>query len=180
MDFVSIDRILIENVRKTLGSNHKIAKRLRNERYNFSYRLQIGSKEMFDDLTKLGLKPKKAKRLKYPTIPKKYFPDFVRGYFDGDGHVTSGMYKRSGGKGMKRVILSGFTSGTKKFLEKLKNDLIKLEVVRGGTLYYQKGYRLTFAINDSLGLYKFLYKSIGNSLYLPRKKNIFEKFIMQR
>lgn len=180
LDFTSVDESLIQTVRATLDSNHKINRKTRKENWRPAYRLQIGSKTMFDDLGKLGLTTKKAKRLVYPDVPKKYFADFVRGYFDGDGHVSHGAYKRKGGNGVKQVLLSGLTSSTKSFLEKLRNDLTKLGIVSGGTLYYKKGHRLTFSINDSFGLYEFLYKNAGYGLYLQRKKRVFEKFFRMR
>jgi hypothetical protein len=51
------------------------------------YRLQIGYQEICKDLLKLGIRPKKASTLNSINIPEEYFPDFVRGFFDGDGSV---------------------------------------------------------------------------------------------
>jgi len=132
---------------------------------------------MFCDLSKLGFTPNKSKKLVYPEIPQQCFQHFVRGYFDGDGHVTTGIYKKKDRINKNRLIFSGFTSGTKKFLEQLKRNLTKYHIVRGGTLYYSRGYRLNFSISDSLGLYKFLYKSLDNNLYLIRKRKVFEKYL---
>lgn len=113
-----------------------------------------------------------------PNIPNKYFHHFTRGYFDGDGNVTVSKYIRADRNNKKsRTILSGFISGSKKFIKKLRINLKKMAGIEGGTLYYHaKGYRLYLSVNDSLILYKFMYKNLKNDLFLVRKKKIFEKY----
>ena len=178
------DKDLLKNIKELLGSNHKIS--IRKDKFNKwkrLYRIQIGSKEMFNDLLKLGLVPRKAKRIKLPNIPKKYFSHFVRGYFDGDGNVTICTYQRKARNNESVTILqSGFTSGSKIFLTDLKNKLLKEKIIKGGTLYYSnKGWRLYFSINDSKRFYSFIYGGLdkNNKLFLNRKKSIFEKFIVK-
>lgn len=178
IEFTSCDKEILERIRKSLDSNHKIsARKLQKENHKICYRIQVGSKIIFEDLVNFGFKPNKSKRLAYPKVPSAYFHHFVRGYFDGDGHVTEGFYKSRDRKKPKHLLFAGFTSGTKSFLEKLKYNLTKVRIVNGGTLYYSKGYRLNFSISDSLNLYKFLYKSLDNQLYLARKKKVFEKYL---
>ncbi|MBI4991769.1 MAG: hypothetical protein HZB99_00945 [Candidatus Harrisonbacteria bacterium] len=177
LEFTSTDKDILEKIKRYLNSNHKISSQKRRENWKTIYRIQIGSKEMFNDLFSLGFWPNKSKTLTYPKIPNKYFKHFVRGYFDGDGHVTKGIYKKKGRSAFSKLIFSGFTSGTRNFLEQLKNNLIKLHIIKGGTLYYSKGFRLNFSINDSLSLYKFLYKDLDSDLYLTRKKKIFESYL---
>lgn len=54
-----------------------------------SYKLLINSKIVYQDLLDLGCHPKKSLTIEMPPIPEKYLCDFVRGYFDGDGWITS-------------------------------------------------------------------------------------------
>lgn len=171
------DKNLLEKIRNLLGSNHKIGINKINDKWKTRYRLQIGRKIIFNDLLKLGLTPNKSKTITLPKIPNKYLSHFTRGYFDGDGNVTISKYKRANRNYKKSTtILSGFTSGSKFFLEKLHLKLKKIAKISGGTLYFHQGYRLYFSVKDSLLLYKFLYKNINNNLYLSRKKKIFEKY----
>ena len=172
------DKDLLYKIRQLLGSNHKITERKRNVRWRNTYRLQIGSKEIFSDLLKIGLTPAKSKTVKLPKIPKKYFNCFVRGYFDGDGSVTVSCYKRKNRNNKKYItILWGFISGSRKFLEELRDKLKKIGGFRGGNFcYYSGGYRLFFSVKDSLILYNFMYGDASNNLFLPRKKKIFEKY----
>lgn len=173
------DRDLLKEIQKNLGSNHKISTR-KNINFNQKrvYRLQIGSKEIFNDLLKIGLSSKKSKRITLPNIPKNYFAHFVRGYFDGDGNVTVCTYKRNNTNKSSTTLQSGFISGCRNFLQSLKDKLSELRIVRGGTLYYSNnGWRLFFSVNDSKNLYRYIYHELDNKLFLDRKKKIFEKYL---
>lgn len=119
IDFTIADLGLLEQIKTSLGSNHKIKIRPGdNENTKMRYRLQIGSKIIFQDLLNMGLTPKKTFRMNLPEIPKKYFADFVRGYFGGDGNVWCGkMHKERKTPGLS--IRASFTSGNQKFLKDL-------------------------------------------------------------
>jgi len=179
IEFEITDRDLLERIKKLLNSNHKIQVRRRNR--SVSYRLQIGSKEIFKDLLKLGLCQRKSRRINLPKMPTKYFSHFTRGYFDGDGNVNICTYKRKTRNNKSTTILqSGFTSGNKNFLSNLKNKLLEVGVIKGGTLYYSSnGWRLYFSINDSKNLYQYMYKGFSEDdrLFLARKKIVFEKYL---
>ncbi|MDO8686925.1 MAG: LAGLIDADG family homing endonuclease [Candidatus Berkelbacteria bacterium] len=181
LEFEITDKDLLEKIRELLGSNHKITARKRNNRWKTQYRLQIGSKIIYNDLLNLGLTPNKSKTIKLPVVHEKYFPHFLRGYFDGDGNVTVCTYRRKERNNKFTTILqSGFTSGSKDFLASLQAKLSKAKVVKGGTFYYSNnGWRLYFSINDSKNLYEYMYKGLSrdNNLFLKRKKIIFEKYL---
>jgi len=183
IEFQSTDKEIIYKIRKVLKTNLAIGEyQSKHKNHNKRYRLQIGSKEMFNDLLKLGLTPNKSLTLKMPKVPDRYFSHFTRGYFDGDGNATIARYKNSKRHNKMRVtILSGFTCGSKKFLEGLFIKLRELTNISGGTLYYHSGgYRLFFSVKDSLVLYKFMYANTTNNLFLSRKKEIFEKYFKIR
>jgi len=179
--FISIeitDKDILEKIREVIGSNHKISIRKEIENHKERYRLQIGSKEMFNDLLKLGVVPNKSKVIELPYVPDKYMPNFVRGYFDGDGNVTICNYIRKNRNNKKSItILSGFISGSEKFLQSLQLKIKQLSGIVGGTFHYHnRGYRLYFSVRDSLKLYNFMYGKLENNLFLLRKKSKFEKY----
>ena len=182
IEFQITDRDLLIKIREALGSNHKITARKRNKRWKTSYRLQVGSKEIFRDLIKLGITPNKSKSIGLPQVKPHYFSHFARGYFDGDGNVPISKYVSAETTAKKyTTILSGFVSGSKKFLKKLHIELKKLSNINGGILYFHdKGYRLSFSVKDSLALYHFLYKDTKNDLFLLRKRKKFEKYFKIR
>ncbi len=176
--FYTADYDLIFSMRKKLGSNHKIS--LRRGKGGSVYRLQIGSRELFNTLGKLGLTPNKSRRMKIPIIPKRFVGDFVRGYFDGDGNVWSGFLNKNRDK-PTLVINSAFTSASREFLSSLYT-ILKALGLRGGSLIKIKDKncsRLQYSTLDTLKLYKIMYNR-RNKLYLSRKRLIFENFIKMR
>lgn len=176
------DKKHIKQIRKIIQSDHKISIRKRRGGKYITYRMQIGSVEMCDDLRQLGFSENKTKSLVVPNVSPKYFSDFVRGYFDGDGHVWVGLIHKER-KTKTLVINTGFTSCSKKFLDALNK---KLELFASSKGIIKRGngdsYRLNFSIISTLNLYKFMYnrECIKNKLFLNRKKVIFEKFIKMR
>lgn len=172
LEFTSCDFSIIEKIRKLLDSNHKISSHKRNERWSRYYRLQIGSKAMFEDLENFGMTVNKSKMLELPSIPAGFLPNFVLGYFDGDGNVVCGNFRKSDRKSTSPVLSIRFTSGSELFLRKLKDRLAE-ELKVTGSIHYHDGWRLVYSTNDSRNLYSFLYRS--NSTFLERKKLIFLK-----
>ena len=180
IEFHITDKDILEKMQLVLGSDHKISVRKRNDAWKKAYRLQIGSKEMFQDLLKLGMTPQKSSTLNFPQVPKGYLADFVRGYFDGDGNVYANRYQRKGRKKLSRTLLTGFTSGSRDFLEELDKNLKEKAGILGGSLFSRKTYfRLHYSVTDSCKLYQLMYND-KNALFLMRKKDVFEGYFFQR
>jgi len=175
IEFKSIDKNLVEKVKVLLNSNHRISARNWPEKWSTIYRLQIGSKDIYADLLTLGFTQTKSCTMVFPQIPIQFISHFVRGYFDGDGHVSISEYNRSGRKKKSKTIISGFTSGSKDFLKNLHKILKRYANILGGSLYYKEAYRLSFSVQDSKRLQTFLYKNAYN-LCLSRKRKVFEKY----
>lgn len=168
------DEELLIRMRDSMKSDHKIA--WRKGELGGCFNMQIGSKEMFGDLVKLGLTPNKSKRMILPNIPSKYFGDFVRGFFDGDGHVWTGIIHKDRTNPMVG-ILTGFTSASTDFLISLHNEL-KARGIVGGSICMVKNKncaRLSLARGNSLKLYEIMYNR-PHTLYLARKKSVFDEF----
>lgn len=177
IDIQSIDYELPKTVQKAFGANHRIGVRPPNPNWQTTYRLQVGSKEMVTDLEKLGIRPKKTKRLPPLKVPTRLLHHFVRGYFDGDGHVS--LCKRSGRKSGSKTLFCGFTSCSKEFLAWLKNNLADNGQLRGGSFYFSQGaYRLNYSTIDSVRLFQFMYQD-GGKLALQRKYKYFKLAIQK-
>ena len=58
------------------------------------YYLQFGDVILYKWLQKIGLTPNKTKRIGELKIPNRFFFDFLRGHFDGDGTCYSYWDKR--------------------------------------------------------------------------------------
>ena len=168
------DKPLLYGMRRSMQSAHKIS-----ERRSISgvvYRIQIGSKEICADLGKLGLTPRKSKRMTLPNIPDAYAGDFIRGYFDGDGNIWLGLLHRKRPTSTTGLIL-GFTSASFEFLASLLKKVRQFGI-RGGSIRISKqgNYtRLTFSTLDALKIYEIMYNA-PHKLYLSRKKLVFDRY----
>lgn len=180
IDIQSIDLELLKIVQKALGSNHSIVTRRRNPKWQTIYRLQIGSKEIVQDLSKLGITPKKANRLVLPKIPKIYFRDFVRGYFDGDGNIICGSYKRSDRpQGSYLLVRMLFTSCSFNLLSQLQTKLSSYLKIEGHLKKEKSYYRLYYYKQQDVNkLFNFLYGH-KPKLYLTRKLVYFRKTLQK-
>ena len=172
------DKEILEKIKQVIDSSHIISKKKRYNNQGQSYRLQVGSKEMCADLMCLGLTERKSKTILWPKVPRKYFSDFLRGYFDGDGGVWVGF------KNKKRlhkiyVISTSFTSGSREFLVALKEILFRYGILGGSLVKKERGFDLKYSIKDSLNLYKIMYND-KCTLFLKRKKDKFESYIAMR
>jgi hypothetical protein len=179
IEFSITDRIILSRIQRAVGSNHKLTKRpIRNPKWKAIYRIQIGSREWFMDLSRLGFVQHKSNTLQFPRVPKRYLGDFVRGYFDGDGCVYFKRLKYADRKNKRWILLTVFTSGSSQFLKSLWK-VIKHQNIKGGSLKKKtRGFELMFSHNDSLALYHFMYHTARiSNLYLPRKRTKLERAI---
>ena len=171
------DKDIVENIRKVMGSNHKIGMRFDKKSGKPRYRLQIGSKEIFKDLHKLGFTENKTFNMSVPQVPPEFFWDFVRGYFDGDGNIWSGLMHKER-LVPTHALLTGFTSSSLVFLESLAQTF-KTMGLEGGSLHNYKTYhRLSYSTRDSLKIYNYMYNGeYYKFLHLSRKREVYERFI---
>lgn len=180
IEFTSTDRILLENLKQVTNSDHAIAARpLRSANCAQSWRIQLGSKEWFNDLLKLGLTQNKSLSLRLPKVPRRYFGHFVRGYFDGDGCVYFGYLKYADRSYSRWILMTLFTCGSRVFLEELRQELRRYGISKGTIVRKTKGsFELKFSHHDSLALYQLMYHTGQISgLFLPRKREKLEKAI---
>ncbi len=171
------DKNILEKIRGALGSSHKISQKKKIENHKKLYRLQIGSKDMCEDLIKLGLTERKSKTMIFPQVPNKYFPDFLRGYFDGDGGVWFGL-KNKQKNHEDYIINTAFTSGSEEFLLGLRKILLQYKIFGGSLVKKERGFDLKYSVKNTLILYKIMYNS-NCPLFLKRKKDKFEAYISQ-
>ncbi len=174
------DEDLIFKIKKIIKSNHRINKRTHNVSGKETFRLQIGSKEMFNDLEKLGFMRRKKYHMVLPNVPKHLMGDFLRGYFDGDGNVWVGIVNKKR-KNPSTVIQTVFTSCSYEFLYSIKEH-VKKKVMVDGSIYKIKdknAYRLGYGVRGSLKLYELMYNvsSQTNGLFLKRKKSVFDRYL---
>lgn len=127
-----------------------------------SARLNFSCVVIYNDIISLGGTERKSLTLTFPKVPKEYLPDFIRGFFDGDGCIMRLKNNR---------VNSAFTCGSRKFLEELHKILKEEAGVVGGS-YDDSCYSLKFGKKDTLKIGEYLYKD-NPELFLLRKRNKF-------
>ncbi|MBL7068796.1 MAG: hypothetical protein ISS34_02950 [Candidatus Omnitrophica bacterium] len=184
IQLVSTDKEILIAIKKMMNSKHKIGIKKKyaiDRREKECYLIQIGSKEMYNDLLKLGFMHRKDLMLNFPKIPKRHLNHFIRGYFDGDGSISTGFYKRRARNDrMTHYILTSFTSGSREFLSGLSRRLRLAAYLGNGYLRCKSNSRthqLFYSTNDSRNLFEYMYKDINSEVdfYLKRKYNKFIK-----
>lgn len=124
-------------------------------------RINFSCKVVYDDIVALGGKECKSLDIVFPDVPKEYLPDFIRGYFDGDGCACL----RKGNR-----LQASFVGDSPKFLSKLHQILKEEAKVTGGS---QPEWSLNFGKRDSILLGKFMYQN-NPELFLKRKREKFQ------
>jgi hypothetical protein len=133
IDLTSKDMEQIISFQKCLNLNNKISPKY-SSRGDLSYRIAFGDVLFYQFLLNIGLSPRKSNTISSITIPDKYFFDFIRGYFDGDG--TSYSYNDPKYPSSYRFYVS-FTSGSLNYLKWLQGNLNRLLNI-GGFICHNK------------------------------------------
>lgn len=176
LNITSSDKKHLYKIRKAIKSEHKVSIKLSGTSKNSAYQLQIRNPIITHDLISLGVCPRKTYNLGSIEVPKEYFPDFVRGFFDGDGSVY--IYNVNDTPQIK----ASFVSSSPPFITHFNKQLCATLNISLKTIQNPKDerrnfplYRICFYIDDCEKLAKFMY---GNDpeLYLFRKHQIFEKW----
>ncbi len=137
-------------------------------------KLSLNSKSMMQDLYNKGLLPRKSKTMTgeiYTYIPDNLKKHFLRGYFEGDGHVTLGAKYSSGTKYVIDII------GTKEFLEATFGTYFKTNCKLNA---YKSCDMFSWKTASKKGVLDFLHEIYdGSTIYMNRKFNKFKEFIDQ-
>lgn len=174
---------LLETFKRDIKSEHQIGIYTSNNGYNkgLQYcRFGIDSKDLCEQLIKLGVNTHKTKNCIFPDIdilPRQFIWDFIRGYFDGDGsvYVSNDKYKDS----LYQSPSVAFT-GTQEILESILLEVkkhCKTETVVHPYYDDKAAFDLKFGgVNIVNTIYHLMYDDATR--WLERKKSIFEQFLI--
>lgn len=152
------DKYILKQVAKELGYEGPLYDYVDRQiaRINFSCVV------IYRGIVALGGTERKSLTAQFPFVPKQYLPDFIRGYFDGDGSAMR----------IKRGRLNtAFTCGSYSFIKDLWEVLKEEAGVEGGS-YDASSVSLRFGNKDSLKIGNYIYKD-NPKIFLLRKR---EKF----
>lgn len=157
----------LENFMKCLDIKCKIST-TSNRIGQTAFRIQFGDILFFKFLESIGLIKAKSLILKEVKIPNKYFFDFFRGCFDGDGCSYSYWDPRWKSSFMFYITLA---SGSKVFIEWLQKEIFKRIKIKGHITVSKKinpYYQLKYAKNDGMEIIRRMYYN-PNVVCLSRK-----------
>lgn len=129
------------------------------------YRVQFGDVNFYNWLCQAGLSPHKSKTIREIQVPDKYFFDFLRGSFDGDGSIHAFWDKRWHSS---YVYYIQFASASYEHLTWLQTKINKLSGALGRIQPANRSYQLTFAKHGTRTIFgKMFYRD--DLPYLKRK-----------
>ena len=109
-------------------------------------RIQFSNTKLYKWLLKIGLMPKKSEKINKIKIPNRYFFDFLRGSFDGDGGSYIYWDPRWASSFMFYIA---FSSGSLSHLEWLRSKLKSLLKINGHLKFGRRAWQLCYAKNES-------------------------------
>jgi len=136
-------------------------------KYSNKVIVQRYDKYLYDLLVKYGLKPNKSLLdLHIPNIPTPLIPNFILGYFDGDGCITNS-------DGQSKFVLCNGNPQLLHDISIILKDIIGTQqnIYKCAKNTYQYQVRGNRKTNK---LYKYLYND--SCLYLNRKKELWDEF----
>lgn len=153
-DFTSKDRQQLINFMKCLGIKVKIGYKKSAYTGEKTTRIQFGDVNFYNFLLDIGITPAKSKTISQLKIPQKYFFDFLRGHFDGDGCFYSFWDKRWRSSFMFYTV---FASASKPHIEWLRGRIYKNLSIGGHLNKTRSVYYLKYAKAESLKLLPKMY-----------------------
>lgn len=174
IDLTSKDREQLENYISCLGVPFPISKKVGGNGRSY-LRVQFKSVVFYSFLLSVGLTPAKSKTIGALKIPKKYFWDFLRGAYDGDGSSYSYWDKRWRSSFM---FYTCFASASKAYVDWLQGEIFSRLKIKGNISQTKKHifYQLKYAKTDSLKLLRKMYYS-KSVVCLGRKRLKIERIL---
>lgn len=175
MELLSDDEEILEKIKEEVSSDRPLQKHLRKKTGHYTTSILVNSRTWKQDLEKYGIHNKKTFTLQPPIfLNPKYYIDYIRGYFDGDGNF---YFNRSSYSNVWSIV------GTSKIvIQWIQEVLINQYGVRtafntkkdlqGNNIYSVEIYNRPM-LNR---IYNELY-STNSTLFLKRKKEKFDTYI---
>ena len=122
--------------------------------------------KLIEDLINQGCTPRKTFTINKPTIDEKFYKDFIRGYYDGDGNF---FYSEKTKMSVVTIVCA-----SEKFREFLIEEISKIPNI--GKIHEDKE-KYNIKIVNIVGIISFLdYVYKESNIHLERKKEYYEKY----
>lgn len=175
----SVDREILERIKEDIEIENPIHDFTSRQGFDYS-ELNWTCKEHRAELEKYSIVPQKTFILEPPyKLDKKYWLDYVRGYFDGDGSVN---FIEVNGKKHYTALRWQVCSATSSVLEFVLDVLESYGIPKVNIQKQDRKssalYCIQYSTNSTKKIYNILY-STPSTLYLARKKQHFEEIIQK-
>lgn len=145
--------------------NHTISKK-GTQSFSDNCIIRINSNKLVNDLIEQGCTPRKTFTIDKPTIDEKFYKDFIRGYYDGDGNF---FYSEKTKMSVVTIVCAS---------ENFRNFLVEVisKIPNIGKIHEDKE-KYTIKIVNIVGVINFLdYVYQNSKIQLDRKKEYYEKY----
>ena len=167
LSFSSVDKEFLEKLQKEVGGR-PISSYTTQDGFEVST-WEFTSKKIKNKLAEYNIIPQKTFTFSFPMkLSKEYWKDFIRGYFDGDGSIST-----AGPNAIRFQICSATEDVLKKIIDFFEeNDIPRVNIQ---VTYRNKNplYYFQYSSTSTRKIYNILY--YDNCLCLPRKKKKFEE-----
>lgn len=163
----TVDKEFLQILNQELKSTFPITNYMTKDGFQVS-EVRWTSKQIKSDLAIYNIVPLKTETFTYPAqIDSQYELDFIRGYFDGDGSVSTA------GKAIRWQVCSYKKDILVSILDILeKHGIPKVNIYSQRNIFY-----IQYSTNATKQIYKLLY--YPDCLCLPRKQKKYETLIMK-
>jgi intein-encoded DNA endonuclease-like protein len=128
--------------------------------------IRVNSNKLIDDLINQGCMPRKTFTIDKPKINEKFYKDFIRGFYDGDGNF---FYSEK-----TKISVVTIVCASENFREFLIDVISKIPNI--GKIHEDKE-KYTIKIVNIVGIVSFLdYVYEKSNVHLNRKKEYYEKY----
>lgn len=170
------DKEILEKIKVEIEIENKIVERTTKDGFDV-VDLHWTCQEHKNDLAKYGITPKKTFTIKPPiNLDKKYYIDFIRGYFDGDGSVN--LLHSNGKISALRWQVCGATPEILQWIIDVlyeQFNVPKVNVLQTTLNRKHNYYYFQYSTSATKKIREILYTP--NSLYLKRKKDHYDEII---
>jgi len=173
LNITSNDTEILECVIRLLKLRVKISQK-KNGFGGYGNYIQFGDVALYDFLINAGITPSKSKTILKVEVPDRFYSDFLRGLFDGDG-TTYGYWDRRWRSSF--MYYTELTSASRNFLEWVHLTNKRLIGVKGGKIKPGiRAMKLSYAKRDSQKLFNYMYYAVDLPA-LNRKRVKFVNFL---
>lgn len=143
--------------------------------YQNNYMIKYRNQDAINFMKANNLTERKSLSLQFPSIPLPFLPDFIRGFFDGDGSlaITTNCYNT--------YAQASFTCGSLQFLKSLQDVLlgfgVRSQIYKDGRTANNCYYLRITKRAEIEKLFDLLYRNVAGNAMLQRKYEKFKNYL---